>query len=47
MTLKGGVTYIIKASKKGFADASETVKLGLGKNGETFSLEKQLLINKK
>lgn len=47
ITLKGGVTYTIKANKKGFTEASETIKLGLGKNGETFSLEKQLLLNKK
>lgn len=47
ITLKGGATYTIKANKKGFAEASETIKLGLGKNGETFSLEKQLLLNKK
>lgn len=47
MTLKGGVKYIVKASKKGYSEASETIKLELGKNGETFSLEKQLLLNKK
>ena len=33
--------------KKGTAETTETVKLLLGKNGDTFTLEKQLLLNKK
>jgi Tol biopolymer transport system component len=46
-SIKGGMNYNVKVSKKGFADTVEKVMLPLGKNGETLSLEKQYLLNKK
>ena len=46
-SVKGGMTYKIRISKKGFTDTNETVELPTGKNGETASLEKQFLLNKK
>ena len=46
-SVKGGTTYKIKISKKGFIDTNETIKLPMGNNGETASLEKQFLLNKK
>lgn len=45
ITLKGGVTYKIKVFKKGYKLAEEQVELKLGKT-ETFSLEKQFMLNK-
>lgn len=44
ITLKGGVTYTIKATKKGFKPAEDKVELKLDKNG-TFTLEKQLMLS--
>jgi hypothetical protein len=46
-SIKGGMNYNVKVSKKGFAETVEKVMLPLGKNGETMSLEKQYLLNKK
>ncbi|MDP2385516.1 MAG: carboxypeptidase regulatory-like domain-containing protein [Bacteroidota bacterium] len=46
-SVKGGTTYKIKISKKGFIDTNETINLPMGNNGETASLEKQFLLNKK
>lgn len=45
ITLKGDVTYTIKVSKKGYKAAEEKVDLKLGKT-DTFSLEKQIMLNK-
>lgn len=45
ITLKGDVTYTLKVVKKGFKTAEEKVELKLGKT-ETFSLEKQIMLNK-
>lgn len=44
-TLKGDMVYTIKVSKKGYKTAEEKVDLKLAKK-ETFSLEKQILLNK-
>lgn len=46
-SVKGATSYKIKISKKGFVDVNETVALPQSKNGETASLEKQFLLNKK
>ncbi|HEY1040970.1 MAG TPA: tetratricopeptide repeat protein [Bacteroidia bacterium] len=46
-SVKGGTTYKVKITKKGFTDLVEAVSLPVGKNGETASLEKQFLLNKK
>lgn len=46
ITLKGGTTYTVKLSKKGFKDGEEKVNLPLNKTGEAFKLEKQFLLNK-
>lgn len=45
MTLKGDVTYTIKASIKGYKTTEEKVELKAGKT-DTFSLEKQIMMNK-
>ena len=45
ITLKGDVTYSIKVVKKGYKTAEEKVELKVGKT-DTFSLEKQILLNK-
>lgn len=45
ITLKGDQTYTIKAIKKGYSATEEKIELKIGKD-ETFSLEKQLMINK-
>ena len=45
ITLKGGIIYTIKVSKKGYKGAEETVDLKIGKN-DTFSLEKQVMMSK-
>jgi hypothetical protein len=45
LTLKGDMSYTIKASKKGYKLAEEKIELKLGKN-ETFSLEKQIMLGK-
>ncbi|MES2133234.1 MAG: carboxypeptidase regulatory-like domain-containing protein [Bacteroidota bacterium] len=45
ITLKGDVTYSIKASKKGYKPAEEKVELKLGKT-DTFSLDKQIMLSK-
>jgi hypothetical protein len=45
ITLKGGITYTLKVSKKGYKVAEEKVDLKIGKN-DTFSLEKQIMISK-
>ncbi len=45
ITLKGDVTYTIKASKKGYKTSEEKVELKASKNS-TFSLEKQLMLVK-
>lgn len=44
-TLKGNETYTIKVVKKGYKTAEEKIDLKLG-NKETYSLEKQFLLNK-
>ena len=46
ITLKGGVTYTVKISKKDYKDKEEKVNLPLNKTGEAFKLEKQFLLNK-
>lgn len=45
ITLKGDVTYTIKASKKGYKPAEEKIELKLGKT-DTFSLDKQIMLSK-
>lgn len=45
ITLKGDVTYTIKAVKKGYKTSEEKVELKTLKN-DTFSLEKQLMLTK-
>ena len=45
ITLKGDVVYTIKVVKKGYKTAEEKVELKIGKT-DTFSLEKQILLNK-
>jgi len=45
ITLKGDVIYTIKVVKKGYKTAEEKVELKIGKT-ETFSLEKQIMLNK-
>lgn len=45
ITLKGDVTYTIKIVKKGYKTAEEKVELKVGKT-DTFSLEKQIMLNK-
>jgi len=45
ITLKGDVTYTIKASKKGYKPAEEKVDLKMGKT-DTFSLDKQIMLSK-
>lgn len=44
-TIKGGATYTIKVSKKGYKTAEEKVELKIGKT-DTFSLEKQIMLSK-
>jgi Tol biopolymer transport system component len=46
ITLKGDSKYKIQIEKKGFVKIDEAIDLPLGKGGETFSLEKQFLLNK-
>ena len=38
--------YQIKGEKSGFKPTTETIDLPLGKNNETYTMEKQLLLNK-
>lgn len=45
ITLKGGVTYILKVSKKGYKTAEDKVDLKVGKN-DTYALEKQIMLTK-
>jgi hypothetical protein len=45
ITLKGDVTYTIKAVKKGYKTAEEKADLKIGKTS-TFSLEKQIMMTK-
>lgn len=45
LTLKGDMSYTVKASKKGYKSAEEKVELKIGKT-ETFSLEKQIMLSK-
>jgi hypothetical protein len=45
-TLKGNAKYELKAEKNGYKTNSEKVDLPLGKNNDTFTLEKQMLLNK-
>ena len=45
ITLKGGVTYILKVSKKGYKPAEDKVDLKTGKN-DTYALEKQIMLTK-
>jgi hypothetical protein len=46
ITLKGGVAYTVKITKKGYKDSEEKVNLPLNKTGEAYKLEKQFLLNK-
>ena len=46
ITLKGNMNYQVKAEKSGFKTVYETINLLLGKGAETFTLEKQFLMNK-
>jgi Tol biopolymer transport system component len=46
ITIKGGVTYDVKISRKDYKDTEEKVNLPLNKTGEAFKLEKQFLLNK-
>ena len=45
ITLKGDMTYTIKAVKKGYKSGEEKVELKVGKT-DTFSLEKQIMLHK-
>lgn len=45
LTLKGGATYTIKASVKGYKSAEEKVNLKIG-DKDTYSLEKQIMLSK-
>ena len=45
ITLKGDMTYTVKVIKKGYKTAEEKVELKIGKT-DTFSLEKQIMLNK-
>ncbi|HXB40578.1 MAG TPA: carboxypeptidase-like regulatory domain-containing protein, partial [Bacteroidia bacterium] len=46
ITLKGGVTYIVKVTKEGYKPTEEKVILPVGKGGDAYKLEKQFLLNK-
>jgi Tol biopolymer transport system component len=46
VTLRGDKKYTILVEKKGFVKIEESIDLPLGKGGETFSMEKQFLLNK-
>ncbi len=46
ITLKGNTKYEIKIGKKGFTKVDEKITLPLGKGTETYTLEKQFLLNK-
>ncbi len=47
ITLKGDMKYTIVVDKTGFDKIEEAITLPLGKGGDTFSMEKQFLLNKK
>ena len=47
ITLKGNTMYEVKVEKKDFKSVSEKVNLLMGKGNETFTLEKQFLMDKK
>jgi hypothetical protein len=46
ITLKGNTKYQVKIEKKSFVSITEKIDLPLGKDAETFSLEKQFLLNR-
>ncbi len=45
ITLKGGIIYTVKVSKKGYKETEEKADLKIGKN-DTYSLEKQIMMSK-
>lgn len=46
ITLKGGANYKIQITHKGYIKIEENITLPLGKEGNTFTLEKQFLLNR-
>src|ERR1700757_25322 len=46
ITLKGGTAYQVKVTKDGFKPTEEKINLNLNKTGDTFTIEKQFLLNK-
>ena len=46
ITLKGGTAYQVKVTKEGFKPTEEKINLDLNKTGNTFTVEKQFLLNK-